>query len=79
MGRTLLIACQASVKQLETAVERAAALAHQYALRDNDAVHCACAEQLADPDVVAATGDRQLLAAWTRLGLATYDTNGTES
>lgn len=63
----------------ETAVERAATLAHQYALRGYDAIHCACAQQLADPDVVAATGDRQLLAAWTRLGLATYDTNATES
>ncbi len=56
-------------------VERAAALAHRFHLRGYDAMHCASAEQLAEPDLVAAAGDRQLLAAWTKLGLATFDTN----
>jgi predicted nucleic acid-binding protein len=61
----------------EPVVARAAALAHQLALRGYDAVHCASAEQLDDEDVVAATGDQRLLAAWTELGIATFDTNAT--
>ncbi|WP_281170678.1 hypothetical protein [Nakamurella lactea] len=28
---------------------------------------------LADPSLVAAAGDRELLAAWYRLGIATFD------
>jgi uncharacterized protein len=56
---------------------RAAALAARFALRGHDAVHCAAAEQLADPDLVAASGDRKLLAAWSGLGIATYDPNRT--
>jgi len=54
---------------------RAADLARQLALRGYDAVHCASAEQLDDPELVAASGDGRLLAAWTELGLATFDTN----
>jgi hypothetical protein len=61
----------------EPVVARAATLAHQLALRGYDAVHCASAEQLNDEDVVAATGDQRLLAAWTELGIATFDTNAT--
>ena len=56
-------------------VRRAAELAHRLALRGYDAVHCACAEQLADDDLVAATGDRVLLTAWSELGIATFDPN----
>lgn len=52
---------------------RAVELAHQCALRGYDAVHCASAEQLAEDDVVAATGDRALLRAWAELGVATFD------
>jgi predicted nucleic acid-binding protein len=55
-------------------VRRASELAHRLALRGYDAVHCASAEQLADPELVAAAGDRALLAAWTRLGVASFDT-----
>lgn len=55
-------------------VERAAALADQFDLRGYDAVHCASAELINDGELVAATGDRQLLRAWRRLGLTTYDT-----
>jgi hypothetical protein len=61
----------------EDVVARAATLAHQLALRGYDAVHCAAAEQLNDADVVAASGDQRLLAAWTELGIATFDTNVT--
>ncbi|WP_300007714.1 type II toxin-antitoxin system VapC family toxin [Pseudonocardia sp.] len=56
-------------------VRRAAALADRCALRGYDAVHCAAAEQLADPDLVAASGDARLLAAWSGLGIATFDPN----
>jgi uncharacterized protein len=54
---------------------RAAVLAGRFALRSYDAVHCAAAEQIADPDLVAATGDQELLAAWSGLGIATFDPN----
>lgn len=58
-------------------VRRAGVLAHRYGLRGYDAVHCASAEQLADSDLVAASGDRKLLAAWADLGIATFDPNRT--
>jgi uncharacterized protein len=61
----------------EQVVTRAADLAHRLALRGYDAVHAASAEQLDDDDVVAASGDQQLLTAWMELGMATYDTNQT--
>lgn len=54
---------------------RAADLAHRLSLRGYDAVHCASAEQLDGDDVVAASGDQQLLTAWLQLGMAIYDTN----
>jgi predicted nucleic acid-binding protein len=59
----------------EQVIIRAAELAHRLSLRGYDAVHCASAEQLDDDDVVAASGDQQLLTAWLDLGMATYDTN----
>lgn len=55
-------------------INRAADLAYRLSLRGYDAVHCASAAQLADDMLVAASGDRGLLAAWSQLGLATYDT-----
>jgi predicted nucleic acid-binding protein len=61
----------------EAVVARAAVLAHECALRGYDAVHCASAEQLDDEDLVAASGDQALLAAWIKLGMATFDSNAT--
>lgn len=58
----------------ERLVRRAANLARQESLRGYDAVHCASAELLTDPDLVAATGDAALLSAWNRLGIDTYRT-----
>lgn len=55
------------------AVEAAGA-ADRHALRGYDAVHWAAAARLSDPDLVAAAGDRRLLAAWRDGGVATYDT-----
>lgn len=59
----------------EIVVSRAAVLARRFALRGYDAVHCASAEQLHDENLVAASGDRQLLDAWAQLGVATFDSN----
>lgn len=52
---------------------RAARLARDQGLRGYDAVHCASAEQLNDPDLVFVSGDRKLLAAATRLDLSIAD------
>jgi predicted nucleic acid-binding protein len=57
----------------EGLVGRAAELARTHALRGYDAVHCASAESIDDQDLVAAAGDRQLLAAWAALGVVTFD------
>lgn len=59
-------------------VTRAAAMAHELALRGYDAVHCAAAEQLNDDDVVAASGDQRLLSAWAQVGVATYHPDGSD-
>lgn len=61
----------------EAVVRRAAILARRFALRGYHALHCASAEQLDDDDLVAASGDRQLLVAWAELGMATFDSNAT--
>ncbi len=57
----------------ELAVDAATA-ADRHALRGYDAVHWAAAGRLSDPDLVAAAGDRRLLAAWRAGGVSTYDT-----
>ncbi|MCB8915399.1 MAG: type II toxin-antitoxin system VapC family toxin [Thermoleophilales bacterium] len=54
-------------------VEEAARTAFRFGLRGYDAVHCAAAAMIVGEDVVAASSDRQLLAAWKELGLATFD------
>ena len=56
-------------------VADAASAADRHALRGYDAVHWAAATRLTDPDLVAAAGDRKLLGAWRRAGVATYDTD----
>lgn len=64
------------VIEVDDALVRAAAdAAHTLGLRGYDAVHCAAAEQLADEDLVGASGDPGLLAAWQARGLSTYDKN----
>lgn len=54
-------------------VRRAGVLADLHSLRGYDATHCAGAESIDERDVVAASGDRQLLAAWSALGMNTLD------
>jgi predicted nucleic acid-binding protein len=56
-------------------VHRAGTLADLHDLRGYDATHCAGAESINDAEVVAASGDRQLLAAWRALGINTLDVN----
>jgi uncharacterized protein len=63
----------------ETLVHRAGVLADAQSLRGYDATHCAGAESINDADVVAASGDRQLLAAWRELGVNTLDVNSAWS
>jgi predicted nucleic acid-binding protein len=55
----------------------AAEIARSLALRGYDAVHCASAAEVNDPELVAATGDARLLAAWRELGIAVFDTHTT--
>ena len=59
-------------------VRRAAELAHRFGLRGYDAVQCASAEKIADGDLVAASGDVKLLAAWADLGIATFNPNSPD-
>ena len=56
-------------------VVRASALARSQELRGYDAVHCASAVELDDTEMVAASGDVRLLAAWRELGVRVLDTN----
>lgn len=54
----------------------AAGFARSLALRGYDAVHCASAAELADPELVAIAGDAQLLAAWSSIDIAVIDSTG---
>jgi len=62
------------VEIVQPLVHLAADLTRRFGLRGYDAVHCAAAALLDEPDLVAASGDRRLLAAWRELGVATFDT-----
>jgi uncharacterized protein len=53
----------------------AAAAALRHGLRGYDAVHCAAALSVSADDLVAASGDQELLSAWRGDGLAVVDTN----
>lgn len=53
---------------------RAAELALVHGLRGYDATHCAAAVVAGDSDLVAASGDQRLLAAWRSEGIAVRDT-----
>ncbi len=57
----------------ESLVRTAAGYARRFGLRGYDAVHCAAAALLAGPTTVAVSGDRQMLAAWSELGVLTLD------
>ncbi|MEU2349889.1 type II toxin-antitoxin system VapC family toxin [Modestobacter sp. NPDC049651] len=54
----------------------ASAAALRHGLPGYDAVHAAAALSVADNELVAASGDQELLAAWRADGLAVADTNG---
>jgi predicted nucleic acid-binding protein len=55
----------------DAVVVRAAELADRCALRGYDAVHCASAERIDAPDLVIASGDKEVLGACAVLGIAT--------
>lgn len=52
----------------------AARLAALHGLRGYDATHCAAAIAVNDAELVAASGDQRLLAAWQAEGVAVSDT-----
>lgn len=65
----------AYVPVTEAVIASAAGLATRLTLRGYDAVHCATALAVASDDLVAASGDRDLLRAWSALGIHTVDTS----
>jgi uncharacterized protein len=58
----------------DAVIRHAALLSAPHALRGYDAVHCATALAAASDDFVALSGDRDLLQAWSALGIATINT-----
>lgn len=70
---------QLDVVELDDSFVRyAGSLAVDHALRGYDAAHCAAAALVNAPDVVAASGDKRLLTAWTSMGIATFDVNNPD-
>ncbi|MGD0880976.1 MAG: type II toxin-antitoxin system VapC family toxin [Acidimicrobiales bacterium] len=75
------------VEVTEGLVRSAGVKAEQFVLRGYDVVHLASVQEIADPDVVLAAGDRGLLAAAEVLGIAManlkpaslYETRGGSS
>lgn len=59
----------------ETLMRSAVSFAERLGLREYDAVHCASAALVREDSCVAVSGDRELLEAWKRIGLAVADTN----
>lgn len=81
-GRLLLERLWADIDVIEldaALMGTSADMAGRHSLRGYDSVHCAGALAVNDPELVAASGDQRLLAAWTALGVAVYDTNATSS
>lgn len=66
------------IEPTEPVIRRAAALTSSEALRGYDAVHCASAEKVNEPDLIFASGDRQQLKAGQNLGLYVADVNDPE-
>ena len=58
-----------SIEISDSLVRRAGALAEDQELRGYDAVHLAAAQTIADLDTIFASGDQQLIAAASDLGL----------
>lgn len=55
-------------------MDEAATMAVRHGLRGYDATHCAAAVGVSDSELVAASGDKSLLAAWRAEGVMVYDT-----
>ncbi len=58
-------------------MSEAARLAVLHGLRGYDATHCAAAVAASDVELVAASGDTRLLAAWRAEGIAVRDTHAS--
>lgn len=61
----------AAIPPTPEVLRTAAALATSHAMRGYDAVQCSSALALASDDLIAVSGDHELLRAWGRLGIAT--------
>lgn len=77
-GRAVLDALWSVIDIIEVdpqLMTSAADLSLAYGLRGYDATHCAAAIAVNDDQLVAAAGDRRLLAAWLAEGVATWNPN----
>ncbi|KQS69263.1 hypothetical protein [Modestobacter sp. Leaf380] len=68
-----LLVCEASSPLCRRLGESATA-SLRHGLRGRGAVHCAGPVSVADAELAAATGDRELLTAWRREGLSIVGT-----
>lgn len=59
----------------ENLMHSAAGCATRFGLRGYDAVHCASAMLVSGIDMVAVSGDQELLAVWLDAGMAVADTS----
>ncbi|MBW9111099.1 type II toxin-antitoxin system VapC family toxin [Microbacterium trichothecenolyticum] len=57
-------------------LQHAATLTASHRLRGYDALQCATAWAAASDDLLAVSGDRDLVRAWADLGITTFDTTG---
>lgn len=77
-GRTILDDLWPVIDVIEldqALMTHAASLAVAHGLRGYDATYCAAALAANDAELVAASGDTRLLAAWRAEGVAVRDTN----
>jgi predicted nucleic acid-binding protein len=59
----------------EPRLRAASTVAMRHGLRGYDAVHCAAALSVGADDLIAVSGDQELLTAWRAEGLPVVDTN----
>ena len=60
----------------DAVIQHAATLTASHRLRGSDALQCATALAAASYDLLAVSGDRDLLRAWADLGITTFATTG---
>lgn len=75
-GRAILDELWPGIHIVELDLElmsNAAQMSVRHGLRAYDATHCAAALETSDTDLVAASGDKHLIAAWRAEGIAVRD------